>query len=227
MLNKYLPVFILLSILSCAVPCPRDVKEGSIEFSASSKSFLPTAQSLTPITFVNEKGESLVFSAATTQIFDKTQLITEILCERGDFLDKTTQVKYIEAPSSHIWYTTPSGNYTLAIDVVIDGFDSSKTVNDTALVETATVWAQQINKGQNGSINKVTSYRGNKNNINFDSRFNAFDDYRIIADTTILNVKLKNVIVNRNPSESMHLYYEEGNGIVAFTTRDGEVWVKK
>ncbi len=219
-------VFIFFGLGSCAVPCPRDKKAGEIALSAEARSFIPLGEHISPLTFVNADGVSKVFVSNPKDVDTKAKIPIEILCERGDFLDKTTQIQYIEVPSVHLFYTDNEQKYTLALDVSIKNI-GSKSLADTVFVDDVSAWVQKLDgPSQNGSMSYCPSVRGRGNNVDV-IRYLESVDFRIIADTTILGKRLTNVYTNASPSENVRVFLSKGQNIQAFTTKDGEVWVRK
>jgi hypothetical protein len=108
--------------------------------------------------------------------------------------------------------------------MIIDGHDGSKPIKDTALVETISIWGQQLSTSKVGSIAKVSSWRSNKDNPNLDPRFLSYNDCRMIKDTTIQGINFQELIVNQNNDEKMKIFYKKYRGIVAFSFDNGELW---
>jgi hypothetical protein len=225
---KYSILGVLLSILSCAVPCPRDSKIGSVHFSAETLNFIPSDINFKSLTFVNEKGETLTFNTTNSSVVTNQQIPVSTLCERGDFLDKTVQIEYLEAPAVNLFYQSNPEKFTLAIDVVFAGHMPNTGIQDTALIEKVTVWSQKIGvDAKSGALSVITSTRGNEKHKDLQNTLNQPLQYAIIKDTTIFQRKIKNAYYNPSKSEGMTIYYTQENNIEAFVTDDNEVWVRK
>jgi hypothetical protein len=219
---------VLITFLSCAIPCPRDKKIGSIQFSTETSSFIPSASNFNLLTFVNEKGETLTFNTTNSEVVTNQKIPVSTLCERGDFLDKTVQIEYLEAPSVNLFYQSNPEKFTLAIDIVIDGHMPNKGIQDTALIERVTVWAQKIGvDSKSGAISIITSNRGNDKHKDLQNTLNQPLQYAIVKDTTILQRKIINAYYNPSKYEGITIYYTKENNIEAFVTDDGEMWVRK
>lgn len=227
MLKYCICVFGVL-LLSCAVPCPKNKKVGSVQFSAETESFVPNSSDFKILTFVNEKGETLTFTTMNSSVKTSRKIPVKTLCERGDFLDKTVQIEYLDAPTVNLFYQTSPEKFTLAIDVAFDGHMPNTGIQDTAFIERVSVWAQKIGvDSKSGIMSVITSTRGNEKHKDLQNTLSQPVQYNIVKDTTILNRKIKIAYYNPAQSNSINIFFSKENGIEAFSTDDGEVWVRK
>jgi hypothetical protein len=215
-------------MLSCATPCPRDIKVGSIQFDQATTEFIPTSTNFKVLTFTNDKGKILTFTTTASSVVTPSKIPVKVLCQKGDFIDKTSQVEYLDASSVNLWYATVPERYTLAVDIVIDGFNPNTGVLDTAFIEKLTVWGQRVTTPSKvGTMSIVTSSRGNDQHPEIKKILNQPKEYAIIKDTTILNRNMQNVYYNPASHNGMTIYFTKENGIEAFKTDDNEIWVRK
>jgi hypothetical protein len=215
-------------LFSCATPCPKDIKAGSVNINSETTSFIPVGDNINPVVFVNKEGKKITFRAYSSDVNSKARIPIETLCSKGEFLDKTEQTRYIEVPSTHLNYNDDEQKYTLALDIGIQSIGTSGKASDTVFVEEAGAWMQKLDgNAQHGSVSLMTSDRGRSGHRDVLSFKNSTNDYRIIPDTTILGKRLTNAYVNVSAFEDMRIFLEKGKNVQAFTTKDGEVWIRK
>lgn len=225
---KFHIFLVLLFVLSCAAPCPKDKKVGTIHYSASTMSFIPSNAQFRSLSFINEKGEDLLFTTTQDKVITTKQIPVKTLCERGGYLDKTVQIEYLEAPTVNLYYVSKPEKYTLAIDITIDGNTPTDGVRDTAFLERVSVWGQKITPDtKTGIMSFITSTRGNENHKDLQSILKEPKQFDVVKDTIILNRKIKNAWFNPSKVDGITIFYSKENGIEAFVTDDNEVWVRK
>jgi hypothetical protein len=219
---------LFLAFYSCAVPCPRDKKITDINFTAPTRNWLTTVDKLKTMTFVNTEGKSISFVLPVVDMGARDRVAVETLCERGDFLDKTTQVRYYDAQGIHVFAQSDDQRYTLALDARIANYGQYGNPQDTIFVEDINAWAQRIKEPNlNGGVTIVTNARKNESHPSVLPRI-AEQNFRILADTIINGRQIKNCITqNLNNNADIHIFYTAANGFEAFTTKDGETWVRK
>jgi hypothetical protein len=216
-----------LSWLSCALPCPKNVKIGEVSFHPETQSFVPKQSNFKPLTFVSNNGKTVTFNTQTEKVLDRSSIQIETLCSRGDFLDKTTQISFVEAPAVNLWYTEPSDQFTLSINISLQNL--GQNAGDTILIENVSVWSQDIQNPRLGSgiLSIVTNTRGNDDNESV-KNFISNNNYRIIADTTIAGRNMKNVYTNRvYDVEGTYIYFTKDKGIEGFANTAGQVFIRK
>jgi hypothetical protein len=213
--------------IQCARPCPKDIEIGAIMIGSTTKAFLPASQETKTMTFKNSDGAQLVFQSTFFNGNYTYNLPVETLCERGEFLDKTSQTVFFVVQSERWEYETNDKNYTLSLDLDLDAIGQYGNRKDTVFYEKVAVWGQKINNPTRvGRIAILSDERGNSAKITDLQRQNA-NLYQIIADTTLNGRKIKNAYVPVNDgSQSLFIFYTKANGIEAFTT-DTEVWTRE
>jgi hypothetical protein len=227
---KYL-AFILASLLlwQCERPCPADINLGDLNLSGSTRAFVPTGQRVDQMTFVNATGQKLTFNnvSGSTQA-KRFQLNVETMCQRGDLLDKTAQTAYFNAESIHLYYQSGTPNYTLAVDAQPENAGAYGSKNDTVFYETFAVSGQRIDApSQVGSLRLLSSERGNSAKIPDQTRTNNMD-FRLVGDTTILGKNIKNAwTTSSDGPHTLYVFYTQSTGIEAFTTKNGEQWIRQ
>lgn len=226
MRNIFFAVMTLTFFAKCAIPCPPDKKEGTLNFSADTRSFLPEKQKVNEMTFENTDGRQLVFVNNNPDWNKRAKIGVEILCERGDFLDKTVQSAYYDVESVHLFYvngTSTEQHYNINIDLVFEHIGNG-TKADTAFFETVTVWGQRLlNPIATGGSMLSMNTRGN------DSRIPAFhktNQSHFVADTIIANRRIQNAFVALDTVDKFKVFYTKQNGVEAFTTPI-EAWIRK
>jgi hypothetical protein len=101
-MNKLLPSFFLLGILTWnACGCPPDEQTGELALSTEAKDFLAYDGSET-LTFVNENGESLNFTAIRGREFTQDQVCYRTTCTEAKF----------NSPSSCEYYAIESERFS-------------------------------------------------------------------------------------------------------------------
>ncbi|MEY3239801.1 MAG: hypothetical protein RIR11_1239 [Bacteroidota bacterium] len=221
--------FALIALLfaQCARPCPKDIEIGVISIGSTTKTFLPAAQETKTMTFKNSDGTQLVFQSTFFKGDHTYDLPVETLCERGDFLDKTSQTVFFVVKSKRWEYETADKNYTLSLDLNLNPIGEYGDRKDTVFYEQVAVWGQKINNPTRvGRISILSDERGNAAKITDLQRQNA-NFYQIIADTTLNGRQIKNAYVPVNDgTQSLFIFYTKAKGIEAFTT-DTEVWTRE
>ena len=216
-----------LLFIQCARPCPKDIEIGTITIGSTTNAFLPASQATKTMTFKNSDGTQLVFQSTFANGSHTYNLPVETLCERGDFLDKTSQTVFFVVQSKRWEYETSDKNYTLSVDLDLDQIGQYGNRKDTIFYEKVAVWGQKINNPTRvGRIAILSDERGNSAKITDVQRQNA-NFYQIIADTTLNGRQIKNAYVPVNDgSQSLFIFYTKANGIEAFTT-DTETWTRE
>ena len=216
-----------LLFIQCARPCPKDIEIGTITIGSTTNAFLPASQATKTMTFKNSDGTQLVFQSTFANGSHTYNLPVETLCERGDFLDKTSQTVFFVVQSKRWEYETSDKNYTLSVDLDLDQIGQYGNRKDTIFYEKVAVWGQKINNPTRvGRIAILSDERGNSAKITDVQRQNA-NFYQIIADTTLSGRQIKNAYVPVNDgSQSLFIFYTKANGIEAFTT-DTEIWTRE
>ena len=216
-----------LLFIQCARPCPKDIEIGTITIGSTTNAFLPASQATKTMTFKNSDGTQLVFQSTFANGSHTYNLPVETLCERGDFLDKTSQTVFFVVQSKRWEYETSDKNYTLSVDIDLDQIGQYGDRKDTIFYEKVAVWGQKINNPTRvGRIAILSDERGNSAKITDVQRQNA-NFYQIIADTTLNGRQIKNAYVPVNDgSQSLFIFYTKANGIEAFTT-DTETWTRE
>lgn len=222
----FFSLLLLLTGVQCARQCPADINLGSLNLQDSTLAYLPSAQRVNTMTFVNAAGQTLTFTnnGKGEEYF---HLPVATLCDRGDFLDKTTQTEGFNAQSFHYYYAAPGQTYTLAIDISINNAGNYGSASDTILYETVGIWGQKtITPTASGSVSLIGSERGNSANIPAVVRDIYTNLYRIVPDTTLNGRHIVNALVPVAPNNSMMVFYTQTNGYEAFITGN-EVWTRQ
>jgi hypothetical protein len=227
---RFLLFFVVFSMLlaRCAKPCPSDVNLGALNLTPASRAFLPAAQQVETMTFVNTDGAKMNFQNQSGSIGNKPfQLNVETMCQRGDFLDKTAQTAYYNADAYHLYYRSTDQNYTLSIDLMLENAGEYGSRSDTAFYETLGIAGQKLSAPTRvGSLRILSSERGNEAKIGNMIRQNN-NEFRIVADTTILGRPLQNLwVAADNGNHPFVIFYSKIRGIEAFTTPEG-AWVRE
>ncbi len=221
--------FVLITLAySCARPCPKDIKLDEVFLTQQSNSeYLPTEDPKDILIFENSSGQELQFTDQNPKWKTTYRIEVETLCERGDFLDKTTQTKYIDAPGYHAYYVSKDQLYTLAIDASVQNAGQYGNVSDTILYDFFSVWGQKIGTPAfTGGASKVTSDRGNGNRL--PEFVFANDNMVMIADTTIEGRSFKNIFTHpQSDILNFRIFYSREKGIEAFLLNNGEFWFLK
>lgn len=213
----------------CARPCPDDINLGNADLSPSTLAFFPAEQQVAQMTFVNGTGSKLTFTNASGSTkAERYKLDVETLCQRGDFLDKTAQTAYYNAGNWHLYYQSGTPNYTLSVDAQVNNAGAYGSRKDTIFYESFAVSGQRIDApSQVGSLQLLSAERGNSAKIPTDLRQNN-SAFQQIADTTILGKKIQNAWVTRGDgNHSLFVFYTKTGGIEAFTTKNGEQWIRQ
>lgn len=217
----------LLIFVGCSRPCPRDIKIGEVYFSPATLALLPESNPPSRMEFQNMNGDVLVFNNQQKTWINKYQIPVETLCERGEFLDKTTQTRYFEAPALYAYFTTDDQQYTLQYDYGIINTGMYGSEKDTVLHEQMTVSGQKTGTpAYVGGVIYLSHLRGNE------AKIPAFvtmgENARLLADTLIGGRTLYNVFTPSKLTEThLRVFYSAKNGIEAFTLSNGEVWLRK
>ncbi|MBK8621228.1 MAG: hypothetical protein IPN79_05565 [Saprospiraceae bacterium] len=221
--------FVVIAIsFSCARPCPKDIKLDEVFFTQkTSEGYLPKEDPKDVLIFQNSSGVELRFTNQNPKWNTTYRIEVETLCERGDFLDRTTQTKYIDAPGHHAYYVSTDQMYTLAIDASVQNAGQYGNVSDTILYDFFSVWGQKIGTPAfTGGASKVTSDRGNGNRL--PEFVFANDNMVMIADTTIEGRSFKNIFTHPySDILNYRIFYSREKGIEAFLLNNGEFWFLK
>ena len=217
---------IILFLSNCARKCPADINLGDLNLQNTTLSYLPASQKTNSMTFKNAAGQTLVFTN-TSEGESRVHFPVETLCERGDFLDKTTQTSGFNTQTIHYYYASPSQSYTLAIDIMPTNLGNYGSVSDTIFYESIAVWGQKtLDPIRVGSLSVLTDERGNGAKITQSVRENT-NHFQTIADTTLNGRHIVNALVPVNDgNQKMFVFYTKEKGIEAFTT-DTEVWTRQ
>jgi hypothetical protein len=215
----------------CARPCPKDIKIGTLDFSGSTEAWLPANQQVESMTFKNTAGTTLTFTNANTGWKNKrTQLPIETLCERGDYLDKTTQISYYDVEAVNLYYQAPnntSPTHTLEVSARFSNAGPYGVRSDTAFYESVSVSGQFLGTTPRvGGISLLSNERGNSAKIpQFEYQGQRF---RMIADTTVGGRNLKDVWTNAGTeaTQTFFVFYTKLKGVEAFVY-DSEVWLRE
>jgi hypothetical protein len=219
---------LICTLFSCARPCPKDIHIADLNLTTATKTFIPTGQLVDKMTFTNTATNAkLEFTntSGNTQI-TRFELPVETLCERGDFLDKTTQTAYFSAETLHLYYTTTDGNYTLGVDAQPENFGLYGSRADTVMYEIFSAYGQKISEpSRTGSFRLLSSERGNS--TKFDTTFRANNNmFNFVADTSIAGRPLTNVWTTpTNNGQTLFVYYTKTRGIEAFSTAEA-TWLR-
>jgi hypothetical protein len=223
-------VFLLATffLFQCARRCPADIKLGEINLLPASKSFLPTALQVEEMTFKNAMNEKLVFKNNNPDWKKRVPQNIETLCERGDYLDKTSQVSYLDGESYHFYYNTPNQDYTIEINLTHSNIGTYGALADTIFYETFTVYGQRITEPtQVGGTTILTSLRGNDAKVT-PAFIAGMDNFVFVPDTTLLGQPIQNVWVTpKGKNWTLFMFYSKEKGIEGFTTENGEVWLRE
>ncbi len=177
------------------------------------------------MTFQRTDGQTITLNRHTNT--NSSDMPVETLCERGDYLDKTTQVAKFTASNRYMGFSTPDNSYTLDLRLDISNLGAYGSATDTVLMETFAVWGQKTNAPiRVGTTSIITSERGNANKITNAQREQA-TDYRVVADTTLNGKQISNAFVTRGDGiHTLYIFYTKTNGIEAFTS-DTETWIRQ
>jgi hypothetical protein len=220
---------LIVLLVRCARPCPADIKLGDLNLSAATRAFVPAGQRVDQLVFTNAAGQKLTFTNNSGSAQAKRfQLNVETLCQRGDFLDKTAQTAYFNAESYHLYYQSGSPNYTLSVGAQPENAGTYGSRSDTVFYEVFSASGQRLDAPtQVGSLRLLPSERGNGAKIPEQTRVNN-TEFRFVADTSILGKNIKNTWVTAdNGKHSFFIFYTKELGIEAFTTKNGEQWVRQ
>lgn len=228
MTTKITLFFILFASVfytSCAIKCPKDVEIGKLNLSASTLAFLPIAQKTQQMTFKNNLDSTLIFNNQNTNQDQRTEMIVEILCERGDFLDKTMQTVFYNTESYHYYYRSTNDLYSIAIDLQFNNNNYTGNRNDTLFYETFAVSSYGTGtKSSNGVVSVLTNMRGNNNSLS-EGIVQSTNINRFVADTTFDGHQLSNVWVTPQGYErDIFIYYSQTKGVEAITLDDTTWW---
>lgn len=228
---KYHQLFAVLTIIGlfsahCARPCPKDIELGSLSLSATTKSFLPAAQDVNTMTFKDSSGQTLVFYL-TNNANTNSEIPVETLCQRGDFLDQTSQVSKYVVQTRRWSFASPGNAYTLDVQAEMQNLGTYGNPADTIFIESFVTWGQKIpNPSRTGTMSVLSSERGSAAKITDTQRQN-YNKYRVVADTVLLGKNMSNVYITpKEGSNTLYIFYTKTNGIEAFTT-DTETWVRQ
>jgi hypothetical protein len=219
----FLGICILL-LNACAKKCPADINIGSINLSSSTMAFLPKAQRVEKLIFKNNKGDELVFNNQNPEWSNRTPLDVEVLCERGDFLDKTVQTVFYDTESYHLYYKTKDEKYSISIDLQLNNDNFTGDRKDTVFYETFAVSSYGTGpKSDNGVVSILPNLRGNGTKIS-QERKDASNINRFVSDTTFDNHTLKNIwITPEGNQRNIFIFYSKIQGIEAIIL-NGEIW---
>jgi hypothetical protein len=228
MTTKITLFFILFASVfytSCAIKCPKDVEIGKLNLSANTLAFLPAAQKTQQMTFKNNLDSTLIFNNQNTNQDQRTEMIVEILCERGGFLDKTMQTVFYNTESHHYYYRSTNDLYSIAVDLQFNNNNYTGNRNDTLFYETFAVSSYGTGpKSSNGVVSVLTNMRGNDNNLS-EGIVQSTNINRFVADTTFDGHQLSNVWVTPQGSErDIFIYYSQIKGVEAITLDDTTWW---
>ncbi len=226
MKNTVLSLLCAFLLIKCTIPCPPDKKIGTLNFSDETKTFFPVSQQVNDMVFENIKGEQLIFKNRNPQWNKRGKHDVETLCEKGGFLDNTVQSAYYDTESINLSYingTNTHQQYNLDIQI---GFNhlGNGSKDENAFFETVNIWGQYLlNPTASGGSYIVTNTRGNDGQI---PNFYKYKRSRMIADTVIINQRIKNAFITPDSTDKLIIFYTQEKGIEAFTTPQ-EAWVRK
>jgi hypothetical protein len=211
---------------SCARKCPADIKIGTLDLSAATEGWLPDAQKVDKMTFTNTAGEKIIFNNTSAPGNKRFQMDIEVLCQRGDYLDKTTQTSYFDAESYHFYYANSDQSYTLAIDMQVNSSSTTGKLADTLFYENFACWGQKLSTPTaTGGINTLTDDHNNGTKLPNFVRENSLD-FRFVADTIVAGKTLQNVYYNATIGDEIFtVFYTKTKGIEGFSV-GGVVWWK-
>jgi hypothetical protein len=217
----------LVFTFGCAKRCPADINLGKLNLSQPTISFLPTTQRTETMQFSDNNGAILTFKNQNPDWAKRTKLDVEVLCDRGDFLDKTTQTAFFNTESYHLYYRSTDEQYSIGIDLQLHNDNFTGARKDTVLYETFAVSMYGVGpKSPNGVISILTDIHGNENKIE-KARQDASTIARFVADTTIAGRNLKNVYVTPNgQNRNIFLFYTKAKGLEAFWV-DEKIWFRQ
>jgi hypothetical protein len=216
-----------LLLIGCAVPCPRDEKVGSLKYSSTTIPFVKGGALDKSMSFKEAKGKVLEFKFKLDKIASEVKIPVETLCERGDFLDKTTQIKYFAYEGYLLDYESLDGQYTLNYKVSIDNVGDYGKEADTLLYETVSAYGQKLSlPAEVGNFNFISSLRGN--DIRIKAKLtNSTDNFTFLGKVTLQGKVFENIYATQeNDANTLRLFIQKEKGIVAFTTKSGEVWLR-
>lgn len=219
-------VFLLLSIgLSCARPCPTSIKQGEVGFSDATKDFVSIYNSLSFLEFENSHKEILRLNEKISHRWDIGQLPLDVLCERGDFIDKTSQITYLETDQLIRSYASIDDKLEFNVAASIAN-DNPMQGLDTILYETFTVWMQDLTLSASGNCQILTSSRGHEDKLSpYISE--EFENFRFVPDTIIDGRHLSDLYINQVKTTSeIIIVYNKLRGVECFIT-SAERWMRK
>lgn len=213
-----------LVLFGCARPCPKDIKEGSVNYSESTSSLIAAIDEGTSLRFENQSGKTKVLNLKYPNIHGFTKIPLEVLCQRGEFLDQSSQIRYLEAPTFYMTFSSADETVEIYFQAHIIN-DASDLNGDTLLYESFAVWIQDINISAAGSLTYLSNDRGNS--VDFSEYANSFKDgYAFVEDTTISGHHLKDVYYNLDHSSDIRMFYSKEEGVVCFQTAF-DTWILK
>lgn len=226
---RILLFLIIISALHCAKPCPADINLGDLKLDPASVAFVPNAQQVKTFKFRNGTGQKMDFTNASIgEGLKFFELPVETLCQRGDFVDKTAQTAFFKADQYNMYYQSDNLQYTLSLNLQAENGGVYGDRNDTIFYEILGMAGQKIPApAQVGSLHIITSERGNSAKIPDNIR-QINNQYDLLPDTTILGRNIKNAFVTpKTGNHTLFLFYTKLNGFEAFTTANGEQWVRE
>jgi len=224
-MNKFFFLLLLTYLWSCAKPCPADIKVGDLKFSNSTNEFLKVFKDLDIMEFENEKQQTLVLREKISHRLDKSTLPIEVLCERGDFFDKTSQIKYFQTQFFIRSYSTLNDDFEINVNVSINN-DNSLMGLDTLIYESFSIWSQMISISGNGGFDLFPADRGGNDKLG-DIVKSVHENHIYVADTTIAGHHFKNVYMNNFDKDAeIIVIYSKSKGIKCIMTPT-DIWMRK
>jgi hypothetical protein len=225
-LNLGIGLAFVLFLKSCAVPCPLDIKAAKTEFTKETISWLPDEKDFKTQVFTSNKGRTITFKTEEINFIKRGKLDVEVLCSRGDFLDKTVQVRYIDIPQQGLFYAGSDQTYSLQYRATIANAGGNTGLKDTVLYENFEVWIQNSStKAASGYLTVFPSLRGNDKSTSVKQEIKDRTDATLLKSVVIGGKELNDVYVN-SKLDGLDIYYKRKVGVVAFKDGD-EIWLKK
>lgn len=214
-------LFLSILLAGCALPCPKDKKQGTIDFTENTKTWVNPLEKLNKLTFEDNNNEKLELNLRYSDTNTNNKILLEVLCERGDFLDKTVQVRYIESPQFNLTFANNNSDFEFYISASIIN-DKSELGQDTILYDNFISWAQDIKTSTSGAVSIVTSFRGSR--TRFSQKVMDAEEEYMFADKIQLDGKLlENVYYNKQDKNGIQVFYSKEKGPLAIKVLN-KVW---
>ncbi len=224
---KTIILFISITLLTaCARPCPKDIKVGDLAFTNETQEFLSVFRNVSTLEFVNEKKEILSLIERPGHRSDEGAIPIEVLCEAGDFLDKTTQIRFFKTAHFSRSFASTNDDFEVNVTASIDN-DNELGGLDTILYESFTLWGQIISLSGTGRFSLLSSDRGSNEKLKDFVKL-QHSNYLFVADTIIQGTRFLNIFMRKhnNDNSTINIIYSKSKGIECIIT-PSDMWLRK